>query len=83
MGNDTIVSMKDVIGIFDLDNTTISSHTRHFLSEAQKKHLVINVSMELPKSFILCQKEDNLVVYISQISPATLLKRSLSFSKFE
>ena len=39
----------------------------------------MNVSTELPKSFIVCSDEKNrgeIVVYISQISCATLKKRS-------
>lgn len=78
LGQDTVVDENDIIGIFDLDNASISSKTRSFLAKAEKNGEVINVSFELPKSFIVCAKQgtyDN-NVYISQISSATLLKRS-------
>ena len=77
LGQETVVKEKDVIGVFDLDTSTVSKHTRNFLAKAEKEKKVINVSFELPKSFILCSnKKKNKKVYISQISTATLNKRS-------
>lgn len=83
LGNETVVNRDEIIGIFDIDNTTISKSTRELLSSAQKENRVINVSMELPKSFVLCLQNDEIYVYISQISPATLLKRSMLYVKTE
>lgn len=77
LGQDTVVRTKDIIGIFDLDITTVSKHTRNFLTRGEKDGRVVNVTYELPKSFILCnnkRKKKN-SVYISQLSTATLLKR--------
>ena len=54
LGVDSVVKEDDIIGIFDLDSTTVSKHTRKFLNEAEKQKKVINVSFELPKSFVLC-----------------------------
>ena len=77
LGQETVVNEKDVIGIFDLDTSTVSKHTRDFLNKAEKEKRVFNVSFELPKSFILCSnKEKEQKVYISQISTSTLNKRS-------
>ena len=77
LGQETVVREEEVIGIFDLDTSTVSKHTRNFLEKAEKEKKVINVSYELPKSFILCSngKKDKRV-YISQISSATLNRRS-------
>ena len=76
LGVDSVVNEDDIIGIFDLDSTTVSKHTRKFLNEAEKQKKVINVSFELPKSFVLCGKKKNTLVYISQLSSSTLYKRS-------
>ena len=80
LGQDIVVRQRDVIGVFDMDNTTISSNTRSFLSRAEKNGRVSYVSMDLPKSFIVCAEDgktpDNTTVYISQISPRTLGKRA-------
>lgn len=77
LGQNTVVKDKEIIGIFDMDNTTISKITREYLSKKQKNGEVINVSLELPKAFVICsnkKKEEN--VYITQISASTLLKRT-------
>lgn len=76
LGQNIVVNRKRIVGVFDMDNTTISKHTREFLAKAQREHRVVNVSMELPKSFIVCEEDGRETVYISQISPATLLKRA-------
>ncbi len=76
LGQDTIVMYNTIIGIFDLDNSTVSKHTRDYLSKAQKEERITNVTNELPKSFIVCQEENVERVYLSQMSSSTLLRRS-------
>lgn len=51
LGQGTVVRSRNVLGIFDLDSTTVSKHTRKFLEKAEKNGGVITVSYELPKSF--------------------------------
>lgn len=80
LGQETVVPMREIVGIFDMENTTISKSTRTFLNEATLNGRVVTVGDDLPKSFIVCQKGDETpIVYISQISPATLLKRAEAF----
>ena len=83
LGQETVVNENDVIGIFDIESTTVSKNTRKFLTVAEKKKRVVNVSYELPKSFIVCcdKKSKEKKVYISQISSSTLLKRSRYLNK--
>ena len=81
LGHDTVIKLRDIIGIFDLDKSTISKQTRDFLSRAEQNGQVINVTSELPKSFVLCNKDNKYVVYISQISTTTLLKRTKYFDE--
>ncbi len=77
LGQSTVINSSEIIGIFDLDGTTVSKKTRDYLSEAEKKGQVVAVSYELPKSFIVCRnKKGEDRVYLSQISCSTLLKRS-------
>ena len=77
LGQETVVRLDDVVGIFDMENATISKHTRQFLADAEKGGRVFNVSMEMPKSFVVCvDRESTETVYISQISSATLRKRA-------
>ena len=75
LGQYTVVRTDEIVGIFDIDNTTVSKHTRKYLAEAEKQKKVVNVSTELPKSFVVCNKKGNDKVYLSQLSPTTLIKR--------
>lgn len=75
IGMDTIINTKNITGIFDLDNATLSYKTRDFLSAAQAQGKIVNVCTDLPKSFILCCENEDFTVYICQLSPATLMKR--------
>lgn len=78
LGQDTVVKTADVIGIFDMDTSTVSKPTRDFLNFSERSGNVINVSFELPKSFVVCNENGKLKVYISQISPSTLQRRAVS-----
>lgn len=75
LGQETVVRAKDIIGVFDLDNTTVSQRTKGYLKRAQVEDRVVNVSAELPKSFIVCRQADREIIYLSQLSPSTLLRR--------
>jgi len=75
LGQEVLIKKSTIIGIFDMDKTTISKRTRNFLTAKEKKNQLINVAADLPKSFIVCNRGKEIVVYISQISAQTLLKR--------
>lgn len=76
IGNDFLVRTRDIIGIFDIENTSVSKLTKDFLNTAEKNKRVVYCTYELPKSFVVCLDSDfTEKVYISQMSCATLLKR--------
>jgi len=37
LGQDTVVSFSDIIGIFDMDTTTVQKSSRTFLNKAEKR----------------------------------------------
>ena len=77
LGNNIMLPTSEIIGIFDLENTSISKRTRDFLSRAEKEGRVITISYDLPRSFVIAGKNNtDYKVYISQISSSTLLKRT-------
>ncbi len=79
LGQDTVITYDEILGIFDLEATTVSKATRNYLATATKTGRVVTVGYDLPKSFIVCRnKHGSTTVYISPISPSTLLKRSRS-----
>lgn len=78
LGQSTVIRDRDIIGIFDLDITSQSYRTRAFLNRAEKAGQVVNVSEELPKSFVVCQRkgtERDQRVYLAQPASGTLLRR--------
>lgn len=72
LGGDIAISTKDIIGIFDMDTSTVNKATRDYLSKAEKEKKVVYVNYELPKSFIVCRDK----IYVCPLNTATLLKRS-------
>ncbi len=76
IGGDFVVRDKDIVGIMDIENTSTSKITKEFLRKIGKS--VIYISSELPRSFIVTGKKDNIKVYISPVSSSTLYKRVMS-----
>ena len=75
LGATVTVPIDCVVGVFDLDTTTVSKNTRRYLEMAQKNEEIINIAEDIPRSFILCNEGGKSVNYLSQISSQTLLKR--------
>ena len=78
LGQDTVVTTDSIIAMFDIDACTVSKKTRDFLAAAQKNGEVVNVSFELPRSFVVCRSKGKTTVYISQLSTKTLQGREFS-----
>jgi hypothetical protein len=76
LGQNVVVPLGSVVGVFDLDNTTGSHLTRAFLSSAEKAGHIVNISDDIPKSFVICREGDKETIYLSQLASTTLLKRS-------
>ena len=55
LGQGVVVPYRDVLALFDLDNTSASHLTRRFLERAEQAGQVVNVAEDLPKSFVLCR----------------------------
>ena len=74
LGQDYVVHTRDIIGIFDIDSSTVAKHTRAFLRHAEREGAVVTLSGELPKSFVITDFPDE-TVFISPISSRTLQRR--------
>ena len=75
IGGDMAVRAESIVGIFDLENTSYSKHTRNFLKEAEAEGKVISVCDDVPKSFILTREMGMERVYLIQFSASTMEKR--------
>ncbi|MEG1800640.1 MAG: DUF370 domain-containing protein [Oscillospiraceae bacterium] len=72
IATDFLINSKEVIGIFDLDNTTVNQFTRDYLNSKQKENKLIYLIKDLPKSFILVTDG---TVYVVELSSQVLRKR--------
>lgn len=72
IGEDTVINTKNIIGIFDMDTSTVNKATRDYLAKAEKDKKVIYVNYDLPKSFIVTENN----IYVSPLNTNTLLKRT-------
>lgn len=73
LGEKTVINDREIIGIFDIENTTVSKITRDYLSKNEKKKNVYYVSADLPRSFVVCEGRR---IFVSHLSPGTVAKRS-------
>jgi len=79
LGQNEIVPEGRLIGIFDLDKCSTSKRTRDYLSAAEKEGMVLDISGDLPKTFVVCDHPyHRQIVYLSQLSSTTLQKRAES-----
>ena len=75
IGSDFAVRQKSILGIFDLDNSSYSRHTRSFLQQAEQQGEVISVTQDLPKSFVLTEEFGLTHIYLTQFNSTALEKR--------
>ena len=74
IGNDMAVRDTSIIGIFDLDNTTVTARGREFLERAEKEGQIVPWD-DLPKSFILTAEYGMTKIYQTNLSTQTLAKK--------
>lgn len=75
IGSDFAVRERSIIGIFDMDNSSFSRHTREFLRQAEQQGEVVTVTNDLPKSFVLTEEFGLSRVCLTQFNSAALEKR--------
>ena len=76
IGQSVTVEEKRIIGIFDLDNTTYSKHTRNFLDGAETEGQVISVCEDIPRSCLCLLKN------ASRSAAAVLRQRAVDAPKY-
>ena len=71
LGSDVSVNVNEIVGIFDIEKVTVQSYMNEYLSYCQKNSKIYYVSIDMPKSIIVC----TYTVYIRNVSCLTLRKR--------
>ena len=75
LGRDYVLNDRDIIGIFNLETTTITPRGREFLNYAQKNGAVVSLSEELPQCYVLADAPVD-TVYLSELSSTAMKKRT-------
>ena len=75
IGRDYVLHTRDIIGIFNLETTTVSPRGRAFLDYAQKNKAVVSLSDELPQCYVLADGPVE-TVYLSELSSAAMRRRA-------
>lgn len=83
IGNGKSVKNKDVIGIFDLDTSTVSSVTKKFINKMQKENSVEYEDSDIPRSFVLTDENKKIKVRLSRISTVGLRLRAENRESYE
>ena len=83
LGDEVMAKNRQIIGIFDLDTATVTKTTRDFLAQAQKNGIIVNISENLPKSFVLYEENGEFKVFVSPLATATLRRRAQTSHQFE
>ncbi|MEA4826724.1 extracellular matrix regulator RemB [Clostridium sp. JNZ J1-5] len=76
LGENVVVPLKDIIGIFDIETTMYSADTIQFLRMAEEDGFVERITKENAKSFIVAEVDKKSKIYLSPISSSTLTKRT-------
>ncbi len=71
LGNGKIIREREIVGVFDLDLSTLSKTTRAFLSQAEKEGRLEITSDEIPRSVIITEEK----IYMSVLSPKVICGR--------
>lgn len=77
LGSDVVVEENEIIGIFDIERVTVDRYMKDYLNFCQKNGIIYYVSLDMPKSIIVCRE----TVYISNVSSQTLKKRAVSVNQ--
>lgn len=82
-GKKKTIRTKNIIGIFDMDNASLSRATKEYLREAERAGLVESASEEIPKSFIVYSdiesdfaERGKYKICLSQLSSLSLVGRT-------
>lgn len=82
IGDNKSLRIMEIIGIFDLEVTTTTAYTRDLLKKAEREGKCQSLSQEMPKTFILAGKDDDINIYLTPLSTETIRRRIKSMRRF-
>jgi hypothetical protein len=76
IGNGKSVKKKHIIGIFDLDTSTVTKTGKDFINKSERLGNVEYDDDDLPRSFVLIEENKKYKVKLSRISTKGLTLRA-------
>ena len=76
IGNSESIKKSEIIGIFDLDTSTVSSVTKKYIEKMQKEGMVEYNDTDLPRTFIIVKNKKEEKIKLSRISATSLIQRT-------
>jgi hypothetical protein len=80
IGNGITVRKKSIIGIFDLDSSTVSAVTKKYINKNEKEGNILYGDSDLPRTFVLHEEhsgdEKKYKIKLSRISSQGLKIRA-------
>ncbi|MGN1110345.1 MAG: extracellular matrix regulator RemB [Oscillospiraceae bacterium] len=71
IGGEKTIKSSEVVGIFNIEECSVSRITADYLAICQKSGRIENLTYDLPKSFVVTPDK----TYISNVSNDTIRKR--------
>ena len=78
VGGSTVLDKSQVLGIFDLDTSTVSQVTKNYINKMQKEGKLNYGDSDLPRSFVVYENKEGQAVELSRISTSGLKLRTES-----
>lgn len=75
IGKGQSIKENDILGIFDLDTSTVSKNTKRYISRLEKEGRIEYTDYDLPRSFIVYGKAGDMRINLSRISSSGLNQR--------
>ena len=76
IGNSESIKKSEIIGIFDLDTSTVSGITKKYIEKMQKNGRVEYNDTDLPRTFIIIKDKKREKIKLSRISATSLIQRT-------
>ena len=76
IGNKQSVKKKSIIGIFDLDTSTVTKQGKSFINKMERSGKVEYDDFDLPRSFVLFEENGEYRIKLSRISAKGLKMRA-------
>ena len=81
IGNGITVRKKSIIGIFDLDSSTVSAVTKRYINKNEKEGNIIYGDSDLPRTFVLHEAPHKLIGTLTDLKETLGGERRLALCR--